>query len=63
MGDGSLLQGDMVWYVKNVLGDIQGLYSESRRSMDVMYTYDAWGVPTFHNAIPVTSGILGGFTH
>jgi RHS repeat-associated protein len=32
--------------------------------MDVLYTYDAWGVPTFHNQIPIIgTSVLGKLTH
>jgi RHS repeat-associated protein len=67
-GDGNVGMADMIWYIKNAVGDIQGLYSETRQSMDVLYTYDAWGVPTFHNLIPIIGGAagmgdLGALTH
>jgi RHS repeat-associated protein len=49
---------------KTTIHDIQGLYSETRQSMDVLYTYDAWGVPTFHNQIPIIgTSDLGKLTH
>jgi RHS repeat-associated protein len=49
---------------KPAIHDIQGLYSETRQSMDVLYTYDAWGVPTFHNQIPIIgTSDLGKLNH
>jgi hypothetical protein len=37
---------------KNAVGDIQGLYSETRQSMDVLYTYDAKRTHLPKNAYP-----------
>jgi RHS repeat-associated protein len=49
--DGNVTSTDMVWYLKNTLGDITGLYSEEEQHLDATYTYDAWGVPTLHKAV------------
>ncbi len=43
-------EGDTVWYIKNMFGDTQGLYSAKNRQMEVIYTYDAWGTPTMEAA-------------
>ena len=40
-----ILLGDMVWYVKNVFGDITGLFSEQTQALELSYSYDAWGSP------------------
>jgi len=48
--DGSAIMTDCVWYIKNVLGDVQGLYSENLKLLGAYYTYDAWGMPTMHKS-------------
>ena len=45
-----ILLGDMVWYVKNVFGDITGLYSEQTQALELSYSYDAWGTPASENS-------------
>ena len=47
--------GDTIWYIKNVFGDIQGLYSINNARLEVLYTYDAWGNPSMRQAFETTN--------